>query len=161
METIHRFKGQWGKTMNWEWGRSRSYNGLNGNAVVETSCIGKIGKVDNFAVRYNTAREGGNTTAEKLNLDHGMTTLTGSARDLSGGARHGQNQGDVIYNPPDVCQQIANHGKLLLSFICGIPAHRAKKGIKPGKMNGLILIKQAMDEPIFIQILYGLMISLA
>jgi quercetin dioxygenase-like cupin family protein len=127
MKNIHRFIGEWGNSMKWEGGRSRSYDGENVSGVIETWLIGKNEDAQNFAMRFYSVESDGNTVEEQHDHDHGILVLFGKAKVFMGEHWHDLDQGDVVYIPPMVRHQVLNRGNEQMGFICVIPARRKKK----------------------------------
>jgi len=126
--TVHKFKGDWEKTFQWEGARSRLYKNDRGNQVSETWMIGKKEGAENFAFRYYQIEEGGHSNKEQHPYDHGILVLQGSGKVLLGEEIHNISRGDIIHIPPDALHQISNSGQEPLGFLCVIPARRQKEG---------------------------------
>jgi quercetin dioxygenase-like cupin family protein len=128
MATIHKFSGEWNKSLAWEGARSRIYQSKDVASVTETWLIGKAEGAENFAMRYYQVGPGGNSRREQHPYDHGILVLHGTGEVLLGSDTFPISQGDVVYIPPNLEHQLINGGSTPLGFLCIIPAKREKQG---------------------------------
>ena len=128
MNTIHKFIGEWNKSLKWEGARSRVYHSDDVASVTETWLVGKTEGAENFAMRFYQVGPGGNSRREQHPYDHGILVLHGEGEVLLGNNTYTISQGDVIYIPPDLEHQLINRGSTPLGFLCIIPAKREKQG---------------------------------